>query len=498
MKIYKKTIFIIIFIKVIIIANLVEAKVQFKNDRLAVNGEPFFIYGCWGTPNKDYETFRRRHFNTAFIKWRYIVEEGPKAAKAGLMVIPFVPTKFWDYKMIEIVKAIANQDWLLAWNIGDDLHKKRDLKKVFKVRNTIYKFDKYRRPIMFDADRRHEIFAKNADMWGAYDYPLVKNKIDALSKIDNDGLQGYGEWLNRMRLLGKPNGFFWTWTQCHVQRWYSRKYLGATDKDLHRPSLFPDGDHLRLIAAHAVSAGCLGILWYIYEYFQDSHNGRDRYARAAIIGCELDVIGTFIASGKIGENLKTENMSVRATPIDFPGGRLICLVKTGDGYQYQPDRAEVANLDISQFGNGDKVFQINYDLKELSGAKVSFYLTSWLLITRNQYIIDKVRKTHKSVLPDMARFAVEELDARLVKVKPIFRKLRKDSSSVQQAYKQLESARNHLELKNWSKAGKAAEDGLTTLRSAQYRICIEEWKANNKQNLRYTDFYLLPKVEVSK
>jgi hypothetical protein len=239
-------------------------------------------------------------------------------------------------------------------------------------------------------------------------------------------------------------------------------------------------------------------LWYIYEYFQDNHNGRDRYARAAIIGCELDVIENFIAQSRIGESLRIEDISVRATPIDFPGGRLVCLLKTGYRYQFQPDRAEVKDLNIGQLGNGDKVFQIGYDIKELSKGKSSFYLTSWLLITHDQSIVDKVRKIHKSVLPDMASFAVEELEARLVKVKPVFGKLRKELFAVKQAHKRLESARKHLRLKNWSKAGKAAEDGLTILRSAQRRVCSEVWKANAKLDLEITDFYFLPNVEISK
>ena len=79
----------------------------------------------------------------------------------------------------------------------------------------------------------------------------------------------------------------------------------------------------------------------------------------------MEVVGAFIAQGRIGERLKTEDMSVQATPIDFPGGRLICLLKTGYRYQFQPDRAEVSDLDIGQFRNGNKVFQIGYDFKEL-------------------------------------------------------------------------------------------------------------------------------------
>jgi hypothetical protein len=70
------------------------------------------------------------------------------------------------------------------------------------------------------------------------------------------------------RLQGRPDGFFWTWAQCHVQVWYNMAYLGgkpeglASAAEVWRPSNFPDGDHLRLIAAHAISAGCRGC-WFL-------------------------------------------------------------------------------------------------------------------------------------------------------------------------------------------------------------------------------------------
>ena len=28
-------------------------RVTFQNNRLQVDGQPFFIYGCWGTPDDD-------------------------------------------------------------------------------------------------------------------------------------------------------------------------------------------------------------------------------------------------------------------------------------------------------------------------------------------------------------------------------------------------------------------------------------------------------------
>ncbi|MBM4083401.1 MAG: hypothetical protein FJ272_01285, partial [Planctomycetes bacterium] len=38
-------------------------RVEFQDNRLKVDGQPFFFYGCWATPNQDYAEFKRRRFN---------------------------------------------------------------------------------------------------------------------------------------------------------------------------------------------------------------------------------------------------------------------------------------------------------------------------------------------------------------------------------------------------------------------------------------------------
>ena len=472
-----------------------ESRVGFKNNRLKVDGKPFFIYGCWGTPNSDYAKFRRRYFNTAFMSWKASVTEGPKAAAEGLMVIPYPYAPSWNEKVREAMQSIRNEDWVLAWNIGDDLSKEEHIQAALKVRDAMRAIDPQGRPIMFDAIGRYEDFAKIPDMWCAYAYALVKSPRSAPPARKPAGLREYGDWLNRMRLLGRQDCFFWTWAQCHVQIWYSLKYLGGVAKKDHwRPSRFPDGDHLRLVAAHAISAGCRGLLWFVHYYFQGDHIGCDRYARAGVIGCQLDVVGPLIAQGKTGERLKTSDPSVWATPIDFPGGRLICLVKTGDRYNYQPDAAEANDIGIETGARG-KAYQIGLEFKELRQPRCSFHLATWLLVTKDDALVARLRERHRAVLPDMARFVAEELEARIAKMRPVFGELRKGGSALRQARQRLDRARRHIEEKGWVEAGRLTEEGLTVLRTAQHRVWSETWSDDVlAMGLKLTDFYILPSV----
>ena len=469
-------------------------RVEFVNNRLTVDGKPFFFYGCWGTPGGNFAEFKRRHFNTAFMGWRNALKDASKAADAGLMVIPYPYAPGWKDKMKEAVQSLSKEDWVLGWNIGDDLAKPEHVQAALKVRDEIRAIDPQRRPIMFDAIGRYEEFARIPDMWCAYAYPLVKRAFDAAASGKPGGLKQYGEWLNRKRIMGRPDGFFWTWAQCHVQIWYSVKYLGGViKKDQWRPSRFPDGDHLRLIAAHAVSAGARGLMWFVHYYFNDDHLGRDRYARAAAIGCELDVVGPLIAQGRTGRRLKTNDPSVWATPIDFPGGRLICLLKTGERYHYQPDGAEVKDLRV-ETGVDGRLYQIGFDFKELPEKKCSFELTSWLLSTKDAALVEQLRQRHRAVLPDMARFAAEELEARLKKVEPVFHDLAKGTEAVTRSRTLHRQAGQHIDGKNWIEAGRSAEEGLRILRASQHRAWTETWTDEMAEvGLKRSDFYLLPR-----
>lgn len=489
-----------LYLLAVSVSGIAGSRVEFTDNRLKVDGKPFFFYGCWGTPNKDYTEYKRRHFNTAFMTPATALRDGVKAAQSGLMVMVYPHAPGWNQKMKDAVQSLVDKTWILAWNIGDDLLDPKHLEAAVKVRDEIRSMDPYKRPIALDAIGRYDEFAKIPDMWCAYAYPLVRPAFDARSWGKPAGLSQYGEWLNAMRLKGRPDCFFWTWAQCHVQVWYNMEYLGGKDEatgakadEVWKPSLFPDGDHLRLIAAHAISAGCRGLLWFVCYYFQDDRLGRDRYARAAIIGCEFDVLGPLIAQGRTAERLKTSDPTVWATPIDFPGGRLICLLKTGDHYHYQPDAGVAHDVRI-ETGAPGRVFQIGAEFKELSHPQCTVELTNWLLVTQDESLVNELGKRHQAVLPDMASFAIEELEARIAKTEPVFNELKQQQAAIQEAQQKLSQSREALAQKKWGRVCSLSEEGLRILRTAQHHVWHQIWTPEvTAAGLKMTDFYLLPR-----
>ena len=58
-----------------------------------------------------------------------------KAADAGLMVVPYPYAPGWvnSKAMRDGTKSIMHKDWVLAWNIGDDLHTPEQLKAALRT-----------------------------------------------------------------------------------------------------------------------------------------------------------------------------------------------------------------------------------------------------------------------------------------------------------------------------------------------------------------------------
>lgn len=472
-------------------------RVEFADGRLLVDDTPFFIYGCWGTPDSDYDQLRRRHFNTTLLGWKTAVRSGHTAAASGLMVIPYTYAPGWSVSMREGVAAIAHEDWVLGWDIGGDLGKSEQVPVVSRVAAAVRELDDQRRPLMLDTIDLHEQFVSLADLWCTYAYPLASPAVSAPPSRLPAGFAEYTSWLAHMRSQAGADGFFWTLGQCHAPRWYCTRYLTGKSADRRLPSRFPDGDHLRLVSAHAISAGVRGLLWFTGVYFQADYLGRDRYARAAIIGCELDVVGALLAQGQVGERLLVSDPSVWATPVDFPGGRLICLLKTGENYHYQPDSGEATAVRVN-VGRAGRIFQIGPVFRELAEPMCSFTLSSWLLVTEDAALTKRLRARHAAVVPDMAAFASEELEARLRKVEGVLTELSPGTGSLDRARRLSHEAVSALTARKWQRACRRSEEGLTLLRTAQRHAWDEAWRQGaaglGMVNSEMTDFYLLPRM----
>jgi len=471
-----------------------DPRVQLINDHLYVDGRPFFFHACWHEADGNASELRRHRLNTVSVRLDHplAVTASQAAAGAGLLVMPFALKPDIVLGNLDRIADLAANDWVLAWVVGDDLDASH-VNAALAARDSVRAIDPQGRPTTLDAISSYRMFATMTDMWSMYAYPLVKPNRYPLNGSKPGGLCEYGRWLVDMRKLGyagpestATRRLFWTSTQAHVQNNYSLKFLGGPG----RPSRFPDGDHLRLIAAHAISAGAQGLLWFRERMLQSSFHGADRYARVAVIGCELDVVGPLVAAAEsTGARLATSDSTVWATPIHLANARLISLIDTGYFHHYQPDRAEVQDLRIVD-SLGGNLYQIGYGLTPVQNGAISFFLSTWILETDDLSLVDELQARHDGVCDSMAAFAIEELAARIAKVEAVIPKY--DPAELDS----LAVARDHLMAAQACGspvcAGLQAERGLAYLRQTQHRLWQTAWTPEILDlGIERRDFYVL-------
>ena len=479
------------------------SEVLFKENRLYVNGNPFFFFGVDGVVD-NLESMRRHHVNTIFSwnirKSATIINE---ANRLGIMIIPYLHGPSWNEEMKKSLKEIQPKSAILAWNIGDDLTLKH-LNKVKEAYNCIRKIDpNVHRPMMLDSSPKSaKKYANFVEMYSNYTYPLLKSR--PLSK--------YREYLINGRQRVGMEKFFWTWIQAHTQIWYSKRFFGKTH---HCPSFFPDAEHLRLLTYEAISAGVRGILYYNSRFFKESWYGKDRYAELGILGAELEMIGPFLAEGEVDiKNMHTlmpENVAVSI--VNFSKGKLIILVKEGKEYQYQPDMAIVKDLSLSFSKNevqGKRAYSLDFpNIIELKKRKSkdtvafilpSMELTSMVLLTKDNELLDQIKVKMERLLPDVSKFAIEVLEGKKEKVEWVERSLKhipqlEDvDTALKRASNLLLRAKSALQKGNYRSAYLMARMGQRILRVLQHKRWSEAWHDPNiNRDGGLYNYYLLPR-----
>lgn len=469
-------------------------RVRIENNQLFVDGKPFFFFGIDGAPD-SFESVRVHHFNTIFF-WKIPGDKKlvPEAAEAGLMVIPYPLATNWGARHEEFVKTVEPKSAILAWNIGDDL-KAKHVEKVRAAYEKIHQIDP-NRPTMLDGNpKAYQWFD---ELYCAYTYPLLRRT-----------LRNYQKYLMKSRSTVGSDKFFWTWVQSHVQIWYIKKYLNPAGR--WTPSRYPDAEHIRLLTYCALAAGIKGLIYFNRRYYRDDFYGADRYAEAGIIGCELEVLGPWLAQGQTVEKLESPMPNVDITPIDFPSGRLLLMMRLNDDYQYHVDAGNVEAFDLqlsSKLKEGEAVYQIGFPTGvqkcDVEGNVIhvpAFELTQVLLITAQAELIQKAQKQFAQLIPEVATFAVTLSKAKLKKTMEVRDKL-KELKVPEQLLPSENDLTRASELLN--EAEKALQDGkhanaYSTSRNAQNILrasVYASWRSmrNDKslQGESLQDYYLMP------
>ncbi len=397
-------------------------RVRFEDNRLSVDGKPFFPYGCWGKI-ESVESMKRHHMTCVFSGMGTTPEMLDEAAKHDFMVITYPYAPNWGPQHEEHVLAVRDHPNLLAWNIGDDL-KADDAEKARQAFEFIRANDPWKRPIMLDVIGGFENYTWFDEMFNTYHYPLLK-KPDLLAYIDR--------FHDEHAIVGADK-YLWTWAQAHVQIWYTQKYLDSTVK--WAPSRYPDGENLRMVAYSSFAAGCRGLLWFVSQYFGDDYYGTDRYAEAGLLGCELEVYGPLLAQGTVGPELQTSGEDLHVWPVDFPGGRLLVAMVIDDQTQYHVDSggatSRTVKLDrpipegatVAQFTGPGGYHPLHPSETRDEITLPSFQMTEIFVISDDHAVLSGISDRMRAVEADAARFATQALAAKIAKVKPVLEVIR--------------------------------------------------------------------------
>ncbi|MEA3401487.1 MAG: hypothetical protein U9R79_09640, partial [Armatimonadota bacterium] len=472
-----------------------EGRVKLEDNRLYVDGKPFFPYGCWGCI-ESVESMKQHHFNCVFSGMDGTADLLEEAAEEDFFVITYPYAPRWGMQHEEHILAVRDHPNLLAWNIGDDL-KATDVEKVRHAYEYIRQHDPYHRPVMLDVIHGWEKYTWFEQMFCAYTYPLVKRPT----------LLEYQQFLRDRHAIVGADKFLWTWAQAHVQDWYTAMYLGP-EASLPR-SLYPDGTEMRLVVYSALAAGCRGILYFPSPFFTEDFHGVDRYAEAALIGVELKVIGPWLAEGVVGKHLWTSEPTLHAWPVDFPGGTLVLLMHIDDETQYHVGAARAegtvmlprrsrAGEHVYELSLGDGAREITSRVRD-GKCGVSFQMTDLLLITDDQALAREADAKLGRLLADSARYAAQAAGAKRRKVQRVLAALHRTrypdaealSASVRSAGALIHDANELIARAEFAAAFRSARGADRVLREA----VRDHWRRMNadpfvREMMVLPNFYL--------
>jgi hypothetical protein len=432
---------------------------------------------------------KQHHFTCVFSGMGGTADLLEQAAEQDFMVITYPYAPGWSERHEQHVLEMRDHPNLLAWNIGDDLQAKH-VEQVRHAYDFIREHDPLGRPIMLDVIQGWEEYTWFDEMFCAYTYPLVKKRT----------LLYYQQLLRDRHAIVGPDKFLWTWAQAHVQIWYTQKYLNPDVNWC--PSLYPDGENLRMVVYSALAAGCRGIMYFHAPYFTEEYHGTDRYAEAALIGCELEVIGPWLAEGTVGPELETSDPTLHAWPVEFPGGTLILLMCIKDDTQYHVDGGKVPG-GMVELGRplkaGERVYWLTLDegAREITDHvredkrtvpwTSHFEVTGLMLVTDNADLAVSANEKCKKLLPDAARVAAQAAGAKLKKVAGVAAALEQAgcprapglSMWVQFAQAKVHEANELIERADFRRAFFLARMGGSLVRPAVYhewhRLNENEW-----------------------
>ncbi|GAB4150988.1 MAG: hypothetical protein Tsb009_26150 [Planctomycetaceae bacterium] len=276
--------------------------VEFRLDRLRVNGYPFFPRMA-AYHNESLDAMKSSGMNVVWVpdlnnhqlmenlrvRGMWVTASPPRTINRGEQAASLLPVSRYGVETAPI----------LFWNIGTRIPPSAK-KDVVRWLDDIRRADAgVERPIMGDVLGLERIYSRHLPLLGVSRHILNTSL----------GFKQYRDWLIQKQKLARPGNFTWTWIQTEPSSHHvlSRKRAGENP-------IVIEPEQIRLQVYSALAAGCLGIgYWKSSRLDGDLPGSKERMLAISQLNLELELLGPWLATGTV---VSQTRFSVEAPPAD--------------------------------------------------------------------------------------------------------------------------------------------------------------------------------------
>jgi hypothetical protein len=501
----------------------IEPEAVFRGDQLHVRGRPYFprFVPYRGEPPGELARMRLREVWIPDYQDRPLVEEFNRAGLRVIAVPPQVKVEDGPHREAgreHLAPFGPDTSPVLFWYLGTHIapgKKKELIAWQEQIRNADRSFQ---RPLMGDVSGLERTYSRQLSMIGISRPPIHTSL----------GMKTYRDWLIEHRNLAQPGSFVWTWVQTEpVPSIAENRQAAGWGPQIVEP------EQLRLEVYAALAAGCRGIGFWTHSSLTDDRPGSvERKLMLALLNMELELLEPLIATGNVSgqtpftvqvsqkRNLKAGKSplarvngdkareaalnereiqlrrkdqlkrDLEAAVIRTGLGMLVLPVWYADESEYVPDQmvANDAKIVVPGVGDSARAWEITTtDIRGLDdsiervagGTQVTlkkFDMTSAVLFTDNDRLIEHFREKMKTLREPAARVTLELARAKLERVSAVDLELHKLGMGQQdagwilaRAKDCLDRAETQLREQRFHDSRLLSGDALQLLRILQYR-----------------------------
>ena len=313
--------------------------VELNHDRLMLNGKGIIFRAIRHT-DTPLNVLREALFNTIFLDSNVSQAILDEATRLGFWIVPMLnsnddTTTMTTDRLRQILSRFIGKESVLFWYLFGGL-RAEEVDAVAKLAQIIRSIDP-NRPQGADILDAYGAYSRHLDLEGSSRWPLFTTLE----------LTSYRDWLNQRRLLGRGDGFFWTWLQTHMPEWYSTLvYERPTASGFEEP-VGPQPEQIRLLTYIALASGCHGVGYWSDRFLADSHQGRDRLLELALLNLELKMFEDLLVTASAPTWIDTSEPEVKAAVMRTTGGLLVLPMWLGKGAQCVPGQSAKINLRLT-------------------------------------------------------------------------------------------------------------------------------------------------------